>query len=756
MRIRPRLEEGWSTLFLLWAMLMVASIALVQAEIIGGLEIVPWVATLAIVAGLALAKSRFKDGAAHTFALLYGLFVVFYFVGLVLPDELTWRERVFDIVQRQVAWIGKAIDGGTSRDGLVFVIQTSAVYWLLGYTAAWYTFREPRVWRVVVPTGLVLLSVVYYYNGPRPLALFLAVYVLLALLYIARTHLMAQEHDWRASAVRYERGMWFDFLRAGLVAAVLVLFLSWSLPSLSASPLVGQTIGRAGGPWREFQDNWTRLFSSLRSYGSGTSDPYQETLVLGGPRTVGNTPIMDVYVSERLPVVYWQAIAYDTYANGRWSVEERGDTLLHYPDDGNLDLPFNNSRRRVDQTVINYLPNSSFLYSAPDIVNSDRQMYVDATEDTDGNLLVSAVRSRYVLRQGDRYDVTSSVSMATASELRTAPNDYPAWVTERYLQLPETVTPETIALAAELTAPYDNNFDKSLVVRDYLREAITYNDQIPAPPEGEEPVHYTLFVSKEGYCNYYASAMAVMLRSQGIPARVVSGYAQGDYSEEDLAYRVRASNAHTWVEVYFPRYGWIQFEPTSAIPVVERPESGGGDGFEPLANVDEGTDAGAGAGNDPLTQDERLEELLGEDLAATGDTAALQQTFPIWQAVGALLIVLLAAAVLFVANAMNQRVESGVESSYSRLGSWSRWLGLFFRPAHTPYERADMMTAAVPEGRTPIRNLTQQYVNKQFSPHHAADSDFNPQEEWRQLRPLLLRESIKKRLRAWRERVSRR
>ena len=116
---------------------------------------------------------------------------------------MLWRERVFDVINRQFVWLGKVVDGGTSRDGLIFVIHTTATFWVLGYTAAWYTFRTPRIWRVVIPTGVVLLSVVYYYAGPKPLALYMAAYIVLALLFVARTHLADQEKTWRAASIRY-------------------------------------------------------------------------------------------------------------------------------------------------------------------------------------------------------------------------------------------------------------------------------------------------------------------------------------------------------------------------------------------------------------------------------------------------------------------------------------------------------------------------------------------------------------------------
>lgn len=754
---RLRLDEGWSTFILLWAMLLVASTAIMLTELIDGLHIVPVATTLGMFAGMALAKSKFKDSTAHLISVVYGLFVVFYLVGTILPGDLLWRERVVDIIVRQVAWIGKAIDGGTSRDGLIFVIQTTVVYWLLGYTAAWYTFRYPRVWRATVPTGLVLLSVVYYYNGPRPLLLYLAAYALLALLFVARTHLMAQEIDWRAASVRYERGIWFDFLRAGFVVATVVLLLAWTLPAFSASPVMNDALSGTQGPWREFQDNWTRLFSSLRSYGSATTDPYQDTLVLGGPRTVGSTLIMDVIVPEQLPSVYWQAVAYESYENGRWDISGDASSQLHFPDDGILDVPGTAMREIVEQVVVNYLPNSSYLYAAPEVIGSNRQMFVESIEDEEGRALVSSIRSRFVLRQGDRYQVASRISTADASSLRVAGTNYPAWVTDRYLQVPDTITAETRALATELAGPYDNAFDKSIAIRDYLRENITYNDQIPAPPEGVDPVHYTLFQSREGYCNYYASAMALMLRSEGVPARVVSGYAQGEFDEESSSYRVRASNAHTWVEVYFPAFGWIQFEPTASIPLVERPEgTGGGDAFaSPVLPGEDGTDfESMTAEEEFLAEQESLRDFLNEDIA-TASEGGLLANFPTWQALGVLVVLLVAGVLVMVGNGMNRRVESDIDGSYQRLGFWARLLGIFFGEAETPHERAARMSMAVPQGQEPIDNLTNQYVRRRFSAQQAPDEGFDAYGEWKQLRPLLIRESVANRWRAWRRRLRR-
>jgi transglutaminase-like putative cysteine protease len=444
-------------------------------------------------------------------------------------------------------------------------------------------------------------------------------------------------------------------------------------------------------------------------------------------------------------------VAYESYVDGRWRVGN-DDTFLHPEDGGWLDVPLTASREVVTQTVVNFLPNSSILYAAPEAMASNREMYVTAGQDDDGRLLINNMRSRYILRQGDQYRMYSLVSMADAYSLRHASLDYPHWVSSRYLQLPDSITPETIELAVRITAAHDNPYDKAIAVRNYLRSSIVYNDQIDAPPPGEEPVHYVLFVNREGYCNYYAAAMVVMLRSQGIPARFVSGYAQGEWDEATRSYRVRASHAHSWVEVYFPEYGWIQFEPTAAIPVIERPEL-------PPGGLPEGADEFSTPSLSRSPElDRGLEDLILMDdfFAEEGATSSFfeleegnEPAVSIWQILGALLIVGTAASLVVTANNYNTRIESDISLSYDRLSRWGHWLGLPFRSAHTPHERAGEMAQKVPEGEQSIWKLTQQYVLKKFSRTHMGDEAFDSRKEWQKLRPLLLRHTVKNQWQQW-------
>ena len=163
-----------------------------------------------------------------------------------------------------------------------------------------------------------------------------------------------------------------------------------------------------------------------------------------------------------------------------------------------------------------------------------------------------------------RYEATSDIAQPSPSELRTASNDYPPEILLNYLQLPP-VDARVVSLAKEITASADSNYDRAASLERYLRTRFGYTLQLPRTVP-RDPVANFLFERKQGHCEYFASAMAIMLRTLGIPSRVVNGFRTGEFNDLTSQYLVRASNAHSWVEVYFPGYGWISFDPTPAAP----------------------------------------------------------------------------------------------------------------------------------------------------------------------------------------------
>jgi protein-glutamine gamma-glutamyltransferase len=164
------------------------------------------------------------------------------------------------------------------------------------------------------------------------------------------------------------------------------------------------------------------------------------------------------------------------------------------------------------------------------------------------------------------YGGWSTLPKQDATQLRASGEDYPPDVLHDDLQPPPAVDPRIPRLAARITASADNNYDRAVAIENYLRRNFGYTLQLPQTIPND-PIANFLFVRKRGHCEYFASAMAVMLRTLGIPARLVTGFRGGEFNDLTSQYVIRARDAHAWVEVYFPGQGWVSFDPTPAAPL---------------------------------------------------------------------------------------------------------------------------------------------------------------------------------------------
>jgi transglutaminase-like putative cysteine protease len=161
-----------------------------------------------------------------------------------------------------------------------------------------------------------------------------------------------------------------------------------------------------------------------------------------------------------------------------------------------------------------------------------------------------------------RYEADSDIATPAPAELRTAGRNYPVQVVATYLRLPE-LDPRVSRLAAQITNSSSSDFDKAAAIENYLRTRFGYTLELPQTAV-KDPIANFLFERKQGHCEYFASSMAVMLRTLGIPSRVVNGFRTDEFNDLTGNYVVRAKDAHAWVEAYFPGYGWQTFDPTPA------------------------------------------------------------------------------------------------------------------------------------------------------------------------------------------------
>ncbi len=743
-----KLEEGWLTVGLLGAMITVAGWGVAAGTWTEGLWVAWIIGVVGVFAGLALAKSRFSGAGAAFFAAVYGAFCVGFFICLLLKG--TWHERSIELVLRLNTFLYKALHSGTSRDTLPFPVLVGLIFWACGVTGAWAVFRRNAVWPAVLPAGVGLLVNAYYYLGPARVDLYLAVYVVLALMLMAQLSLVAREREWRSARVAYSPDMRLDFLRAGLIVALAGVLIGWATPNISTSPEAAATWQQVTRSWPAIRETWVRLFSSVRAQGQTTSDFYGESLTLGGPVRLSSAPIMDVTLAlpddfgpsadagNPIARYYWRAAAWDQYTDGRWLSSGAAQLTDFDPSEPAVSLPAYQLRRDVRAVVLSHLAASTKLYVLPQPRWVDRPARFELAVVSGGAADVISVRSRDILRRGQTYQVVASVTVADQASLRAAGVAYPVWVRAGFLQVPATVTDRTRALAQQIVddAGAVTPYDKAQAITDWLRANITYDQEIAAPPPNVEPVDYLLFVSRRGYCNYYASAEVLLLRSLGIPARLAVGFAQGEVDPETGVYHVLENNAHAWPEVFFPNYGWVEFEPTASEPPLVRPERP-----PETAPADD---------TSTLNDEDRLNDRPGpeevipeEDLAGGASTTSVIsrllasfQRYTLNVLIGlaaAGVIATLAAGLMlrlgligwenlggpgrWVLRSRGLPVPSAITAAYLQLERAARWLGLSFSEAFTPHERSAALGQAVPEAREGVATITDHYVAERYSPH---------------------------------------
>jgi transglutaminase-like putative cysteine protease len=726
------LIQAKSLVLLTAALVMIATWAVGATGWVKGINIVTFIGLGVILIGMMLVRSILPGFVAHIFSIIIGLGWSFWVTSKLLPAHYTWLERWQNLAFRLSYWYSQATQGGTSYDNLMFILQMNIIVWAMGYLTIWFVFRSGRVWQAVIPGGLVLLINLYY--APKDITFWFILYVLLSLLLVVRFNLLSQESKWRAEGVFFRPDISFDFLRDGFIFSLLVVGLAWLTPPVAQGKTLNM-FDEVQGRWRDLQSEWNRLYADLNYRSTRTVGTFGQSLTLGGPRRLTDEPVMDVK-PEGLGR-YWRAVVYDEYTGVGWRSNDRDSDSFgpRRP----LSLPIFEARQIITQTYTLYRDGSTILYAMSNPISLDRSARVNfralsgeqvqQTESLDwlpnGEPWVEEVtyiRSNATVDSDESYQVLSWVSKATIEQLQSAGTDYPAWTTDRYLQLPDTITNRTQQLARDLTEAYDNPYDKAAAIERYLRSELTYNEQMAAPPPGVDKVDYVLFEGKEAYCDYYASSMIVMLRSLGIPARMAAGFARGTYDSELNAFHVVNADAHSWVEIFFPHYGWIEFEPTAAQPVIIRPTSLTDAAFAagalPNEGVPERDNLPDRPGNIPIDDENVLGGPFTLNLSLFGSSIKL----PVSVAGGSVLVLGGIVLALLVASSLWWRQQSGkptdnISGLYQRMVRLANWMGITMRPWQTPYEHAAMLERSLPARQHEVHTIATEYVHQLFSPH---------------------------------------
>ncbi len=575
----------WALLVPIVAMMTILASSIQAAGWVGNSLplLLAMLAGLAVGLGLAWTRWRWPAALAHNLAVCAGALLLLVArvpplerIGSLPVGDFFWlmNQRLMGLLERIVGWGQAFFSGGSVRDADAFVLLVGGGLWCAGAWLGWCVLRRRRALPGVLPLGF-LLALNVYLN--QEAATTMLGFLICALVLVAVTNWMDEQRRWMAAGVDYSEDLGFAWGLNTVALTVLLTGLMWGATLLGTpqgwealSKLLHRTEQEVGDPAG-------RIFAGVSTpeASDGTVSVKRPDLAqIGEPINRDQAVVMWVNVSDAIPlpaevagpdyqappVHYWRSSIYAAYNGRGWDLAPT-DGLVGSKsmDEAGSGIPA--GRYRLVQTFRIEAKHDAALFAVGEPVGAP-----------EGGALRSAAGGSTLLEGNlSTYQVISWATRVSAADLEGAGTNYPEEVRAVYLQLPDSLTSRVRELAARVTRGAETPYEKALRIEAYLRANYQYDPYVSTPPEGRDAVDYFLFDAPGGFCTYYASAMTVMLRAEGVPARVASGYLMGEYDRQEGAYRVQGAASHTWVEVYFPGYGWVEFEPTSAFSRIVYP-----------------------------------------------------------------------------------------------------------------------------------------------------------------------------------------
>lgn len=742
---------GWASVLLVGLMLLTVAWSIEAATPMPALGVLTPVVIGGVLAGALLGSLVWLPASlAHGWSLVMGLATTLVCTATALHrleqvpaaaiERLSLLARVDLVRTWYLAWIdiqrhGYTYEGyrpylshapetGTALAGLFYVVTMALLMWLLSYICTWFIVRYVSWWGAVLPAGFALVFNLTQAPRAERHLVYLAFFLLCAFLLAAQTHLAAQTERWRRERIGYSPDIGFELLRDGLIVTLAVIALGWLLPAeLSFEGVQSATRRMVAQPRRELAQTVNRWFPTISYPDRGGGNAFPSEIGLSGSIALAQNPVFEARVEEGGPLPrYWRQAVFDSYDGRGWrrtadaagSESPAPESLAGSGPEGApaLTVP-------VTQTIRTFQPVTEQLYAAP---QPDRFDLPIAVETAAGGADLLSVQSQVPLPFQSLYSVVSRLSVADEESLRAVAGGDPGWVSARYLGLPESVPERVRDKAREATVGTANRYDAATAIETYLRQ-FPYSEQINTPPDDRDRVDWFLFDEQRGYCDYYSSAFVVLARSVGIPARVAAGYATGMRVGDGQTYRQHAFDAHTWPEVYFPGYGWIEFEPTASSehPRIARAPS-------PDTPLDPGA-AASEPEQDLLAEEMAAERAAAEDAAnpapaaAPSAAAAASRRLPLWPLLTGLALLAVAAGGAWLAWQRPLRGLSPAEGFYARLLRVTAWLGFRPRTADTPNEFGQRLGGAIPDRAAEIAAITEAYVRERFGRRPPDDAE---------------------------------
>jgi transglutaminase-like putative cysteine protease len=721
-----RFRGGWFALPIYLVVVSMYPLSLQHADWVEISEQFWWIAITGVLIGTLLGNGRMRFRRAIVAGSTLGMLMITLSTTFASTGGTSFGDKLTHLAILVNNWITQVLAGEAASDPTVFVLFLGASVWCATFVGSFILARSGRIWDAVIFNGACLVinvSVALTNLYPDLIVFTLAVLVLLV-----RIHIVNLEERWVKQNIVPSGEMDWRLLRGGLTWTTVLVIMALVTPRVGAAEVLNGAWSTFEGPYHSVEAEWQRFFAGVSGPSRLRGVSFSDSIRLGQAPNLGDRVIMTV---EAPSGHFWRAVTYDFYTGAGWRTTEsdKADKIALSTTDREA------FQARFDIIV----PHSNILFGANEPQKADvpYQFYTGADK-TYSTSLHALNRSQ----AAGTYSVTSLVSVADKQTLRKVAPTYSDYIKSKYLQLPSTLPQRVKALAHQVMDDLPNAYEKAEKLETFLRSPpYSYSAQVKPTPPGKDPVDYFLFDLRQDFCEYFASAMVVMLREEGIPARLVEGFTTGTFDNASNAWVVREQDAHAWVEAYFPGYGWIEFEPTPSQPPFARAD----------ASLNPGSDSGDGSAaggtdsdpNDPNRPNRAEDELNGGDDGSggfSGDTvvAAVRaiDPRPALVLLGLLLVLLALAVARF-----NWRFRryGPIESAWGKTRLLASYVGYPAHPSQTTYEFASSLGAAIPETHDPVQSLARARVLEQYSAA-GADDDLRDAAEtaWHQVASAML------------------
>jgi Transglutaminase-like superfamily/TgpA N-terminal domain/Domain of unknown function (DUF4129) len=749
--------EGWFAMLLLTIAVYCVVFSIISANWVSNSYILLLSTAVGLLLGLCIAKiQRFPQAISHLAAVLVGHWLSIWLTS-VFAFHIPWLLLLENL--RSVISGGFTAAPSTNSE-MVFLFYLTFLSFFLGYFGAWLIYRARLPWLVALVYCAIMLVNLNYIKQDLSYVVIIMLGALILL--IARIQLVNQLAQWTYEGLYTDR-VWLQnitrqFVQVGALFTLLILLIAWILPVL-AQPVSGSNL------WNNLDNAWANITHGQLSLSSpGTLfQPFQpptnffgDQLSITGNVSLPTGEVLYYTSTTRSQPQYLVGFTYDNFDGHTWtSSSNESQPFAANAQLLPVDAPGNFNQVTTSVTIVNPPEGTKhYLYGPmqPASFNVPTTIY--------GNGITTAWTQQAPLIKAESYQVTSFISAATAQELSAVPlpqDNRNLWsndpnislINQVYLQTPSDLPPSVQNTLQQWTYGSTNVYSAMKTLESHLSDTTQFRYSVTNPPvpANVDAVAW-LLQQNQGYCTYYATAMTIMARKLGIPARIVNGFSQGNL--QGNRWVVNGDDAHSWVQVYFPGFGWINFDPTPGFSVTNGPTAQPSPAPVKTQPPTRPTPIATTGNQKPGSQHAPKPGSTGSGTNTNSPGAIARQNIFLTLSLATLLgsVVIFCFALLFRYKGYKLSASVTASTIFRRVCRLGALIGSPPQRWQTPYEYYRMLGRRFPQAAAPMRRVTELFVRERWAAPHQVPG---PAEEqaleklWSHLRNTLIRSFFSRR-----------